>query len=442
MSDLVQKYITGTTAVKICESIECAVCSGHLVPGQKLPTVRELAATLGISPATVAAAYQALQARGMLVARGRRGTCVSHRAPCGPRPPVSAPPGTRNLYDGNPDPALLPDFAAALSGIDTSPRLYGDAPQHGPLVKWVSRRFTSIGIDGSEVSIVSGAMDGIERVLGEHTRPGDVVALEDPGYWNVYDVVQSRGLAPISVMIDEEGIVPDELARACQRGIKALICTPRAQNPTGAAISAERASDLQRILKKYPEVLIIHDDHAGLITEAPLNPLHRGHHGPWAYIQSFSKALNPDLRLAAITGDSSTMQRLRDRLIVGERWVSHILQRLAHALLSDATIRKHLQHVARTYRRRQQALIDALAHHGLEATGSSGYNIWLPAPEETSLVQSLAAQGWGVCPGERFRINASPAIRITASTLEPDDAESLASHIATDLQRRPHISSV
>src|SRR5260221_8992650 len=108
MTALVQRYhIVGTSAGEIATSIETAIRGGGLQAGDRLPTVRGLAADLGVSPVTVAAAYRRLSDRGLLSAAGRRGTTVSQ----GPLLPGRVdsprlPSGVRNLADGNPDPAL------------------------------------------------------------------------------------------------------------------------------------------------------------------------------------------------------------------------------------------------------------------------------------------------------------------------------------------------
>jgi DNA-binding transcriptional MocR family regulator len=273
--------------------------------------------------------------------------------------------------------------------------------------------------------------------LVEHLRCCDRVGLEDPGFGNIHDLVISRGLSVVPVATDDSGMVPESLERAIAEGIRALVVTPRAQNPTGAAMTEERARALRRVLRKSPDLLTFEDDHAALITDAPLHTLHTSRSRRWVYLRSLSKALNPDLRLALMTGDDTTMTRVRDRLMVGERWVSHILQRIAGALLDDAEVRSKLKEVGRTYGLRRRALIDRLAEAGIFSTGRSGYNVWIPVAEETPTVQALLARGWAVGAGERFRIQTPPAIRVTAATLLPEEAAWFAADLADILTAGP-----
>ena len=426
----IQKYITDRTAVKIASGVEEAIREAALPAGAALPTVRALAKRLEVSPATVAAAYRTLQQRGMVASQGRRGTRVTYRPIFCARRKVCHRPGVRNLWDGNPDPALLPAMRPALATIDATPRLYGQGLHDANLLALLRRDFEDDGIGRGEVCVVNGAMDAIERVLSECLRAGDGVAVEDPGFGNVFDLVMSRGLSLRPVALDGEGVIPDELARACREGIKAVIITTRAHNPTGAAVTFGRGRELSRVLAGHPEVLLIEDDHAALIVEQPLATVHQGRNGRWVYVRSFSKALNPDLRLAAMTGDGVTMNQVIDRLIVGERWVSHVLQRVAHALLSDHGVRQDLARAARSYSQRREALMAALLGRGLSpVAGRTGYNVWVPVPEETATVQGLDESGWGVGAGERFRIQSPSAIRITAATLSPEESDRLASDL-------------
>jgi len=433
--------IHGVSAAEIVESIEQAVRDERLAPGGRLPTIRALATDLGVSPATVAAAYQTLAMRGVVVSHGRRGTRVSHLPVHKTRCCCKVPVGVRDLSDGNPDRQLLPPLGDILREIESTHCLYGEPTTHPALAEVVKRDFHDAGVDGAELCVIHGAMDAIERVLSEHLRPGDRVAVEDPGFGSLFDLVMSRGLSLVPVAVDVEGPIPGALEEACREGVKALVVTPRAQTPTGAFITQTRARDLVAVLNKYPDLLVIEDDHANLVSNAPLHCVHQGR-SRWAYVRSFAKAINPDLRVAVMTGDRETVCRVQDRMIVGCRWVSHILQRIAHAILSDTCARKRLTQAAQTYATRREALRAALRTHGLEIFGRSGFNLWLPVPEETPVVQALAAAGWAVAAGERFRIKSAPGIRITVSTLDPEEATHLAGDIAGAVGQPVRMSAV
>lgn len=434
MIDKTVQLIQGQTAREIVESIELAVRDGLLPPGGRLPTIRHLARDLRVSPATVAAGYQSLAMRGVVVSHGRRGTRVSHRPMHKTRCGAQAPVGVRDLSDGNPDRTLLPPLGDVLREIDSSHSLYGEPTTHAGLVEVVRQDFDDCGVGGTELCVIHGAMDAIERLLTEHLRPGDRVAVEDPGFGSLFALIMSRGLSLVPVEGDEDGVLPSALEAACRDGVKAVVVTPRAQTPTGASFTQDRATDLKKVLDRHPDLLVIEDDHANLVSSVPLYTLHHGRRR-WAYVRSFAKAINPDLRLAVMTGDEDTLAGVHYRMIVGCRWVSHILQRVAHAILSDSCARKCLTHAAQTYVERREALREALCAHDIGIVGRSGFNVWIPVDEETPVVQALAATGWAVAAGERFRINTPPGIRITTSTLEPREAVKLAGDIAAVMPR-------
>ncbi|MDZ4755625.1 MAG: aminotransferase class I/II-fold pyridoxal phosphate-dependent enzyme [Phycisphaerae bacterium] len=434
---LVQKYITGRTAVKIAADIEAAIRAGSLAPGEQLPSVRALADDIGMSPATVASAYQLLQSRALVASQGRRGTRICHRPLATARPRAALAAGAVNAADGNPDPALLPDSARILRTLDYRPHLYGEPTMHEGLIALMRRAMEADGIKADHCCVVSGAMDGFDRLITEHLLPGDRIAVEDPGFTGHHDLAASRGLSLVPVRMDDEGMLPDALARACAQRVHAVLITPRVQSPTGAALSPERARELRGVLRRYPTVLVIEDDHCSFLAES--TPFQRVHdpRGRWAHLRSFSKSFNPDLRLAVMTGDEETMVRLLDRLVVVERWVSMVLQSLAHELLLDSRALAHVRKAARTYDERREALVAALQKHGLHPLGRSGYNVWLPVSEETPTVQALAQAGWAVAPGERFRLGSPPGIRITASRFGPHDPRRFAD-AASAVLTSPH----
>lgn len=428
--------VHGSTSREIAASIEAAVRRGALVPGAPLPSVRQLATRLAVSPPTVAAALADLRRRGVVVTHARRRSSVS------PRPPLavggaepSLPPDVVDLARGNPDRELLPDLAPMFARLasDRRAHLYGEAPVDARLLELTRRELAEAGVEPEEITLVSGALDGVERALAAHLVPGDRVIVEDPGYFAVFDLVRAMGLEPLPVAIDEHGPRPEALAAALASGAEAMVLTPRAHNPTGAALDATRVDALRRVLRAAPRLLLVEDDHQGPIAGARGYTLSHGR-ARWAVVRSVAKSLGPDLRLAFVGGDAETIARVEGRLALGPGWVSHVLQELVVELLSSAEVRQLLRVAERTYARRRQALLRALAEHGITATGRSGLNVWVPVANENSAASYLLQSGWAVALGARYRLASQPAIRITCAALPESDAPRLAAAVAQALQ--------
>jgi DNA-binding transcriptional MocR family regulator len=424
MFHLTQYIGVGASAADIAAKIEAAIAAGELAPASQLPTVRELAAELQISPATVAAAYRTLRQRGLVSASTRRGTVVSAQPPLRVRGPRPLPANTRDLASGNPDPALLPPLGPALAGLDPGHKLYGGPVKLGQLVELAGADFAADGI-GGDIAVAGGALDGVERVLQTQLRPGDRVAVEDPCWPRITDLVRALGLQPEPVRVDQRGPVPDELARALARGARAAIVTPRGQNPTGAAVDAERGRLLGDVLDQHPMAVLIEDDYVAAVAGAPYVPLHQSS-TRWVVIRSVSKVLGPDLRVAPMAGDPLTISQVEGRQLLGSGWVSHLLQQTAANLWERPTTRELLARAAHSYAGRRAALVSQLAGHGIPAYGRSGLGVWIPLAEEVAAVQQLLERGWAVSPGGRFRFRTAPGIRVTTATLERGEAAELA----------------
>ncbi|MFG2294216.1 aminotransferase class I/II-fold pyridoxal phosphate-dependent enzyme [Streptomyces sp. NPDC048603] len=431
--------ITGRRASEIAASVEAGVGAGELAPGAVLPPMRELAARLGVNPNTVAAAYRTLRERGVIETDGRRGSRVRSRPATAPREArgVAVPPGARDLSNGNPDVSLLPSLdgplAAAARRYAEAPTVYGQDPVVPELARLAREGLAADGVpaDAGPLALTSGALDGIERVLVAHLKPGDAVAVEDPGWGSVLDLVPALGLRTLPVAVDDDGPLPSAVARALTAGARALVVTARAQNPTGAAVGSARAEELRSLLAAHPEVLVIDDDHGHGIVDLPLHPL-GGVTRHWALIRSTAKAYGPDLRLAVVVGDEVTLDRLRGRQRLGPGWVSRLLQYSVVELWSSGAV--DAVAVARSYGDRRDALVAALAERGVRAHGRSGMNVWIPVADETSAVTGLLATGWAVAPGSRFRLETGPAVRITVARLSPPEIPGLADAVAAVLR--------
>ncbi|MEU9336261.1 aminotransferase class I/II-fold pyridoxal phosphate-dependent enzyme [Streptomyces sp. NPDC048290] len=437
---LVEYPISGRGAAEISASVERAVAAGDLLPGQPLPPMRELARRLEVNPNTVAAAYRVLRERGVIETAGRRGSRVRAKPATTGREElrVDVPDGVRDLSAGNPDPALLPAlagvFAEAAAQADREPVLYGADPEEPGLVRQARAELAADGVPDGPLAVTSGSLDAIERVLAAHLRPGDAVAVEDPGWGSLLDLIPALGLRTVPVGVDDDGPLPDDVRAALDAGARALIVTDRAQNPTGAVLSAPRARALRAILAGHPDLLLIEDDHGHRIVDLPLSPL-AGTTRSWAFVRSAAKAYGPDLRLAVLTGDPVTLDRVRGRQRLGPGWVSRLTQRAVARLWSGGAV--DTRAVAARYAERREALIGALAERGVAAHGRSGLNVWVPVPDETGAVARLLHAGWAVAPGARFRLSAPPGIRVTVADLSPDEAPAVADAIADALRSSP-----
>ncbi len=396
--------------------------------------MRSLAGELGVSPTTVAAAFGDLRSRGLIVTRSRSGARVSWRPPvAGAWLGTLAPAGARDLASGNPDLELLPDLTPVLRGIEPPRQLYGGDPADPQLLELAREEFGQVGVAAEEMAVVSGALDGIERALDAQLRPGDVVAVEDPGFAGLFDLLRALGLALHPVPVDGRGMLPAALADALDEGVAAVVVNPRGQNPTGASLNTERAAALKRVLDRDPEVMVLEDDHLGPIAGASRLTLTKSRRR-WAAARSLAKSLGPDLRLAVLAGDAQTISRVRGRQAVGPGWVSHLLQRTAAELWKDPKVARDLERATETYAERRESFLAALAEQGIEVEAPSGLNVWIPVPDETSTVQALLADGWAVAPGAPFRLQAEPAIRVTTSSLRPAESPGLAEAIASALR--------
>ena len=428
-----QYQVRGDSAASISASIEDGVRRGDWAWGAPLPAVRALADQLSVSPATVAKAYQELRHRGVVETEGRRGTRVRSRPPiAGSRSALRLPipDGVHDLSSGEPDQRLLPDLGPALRSVAEAigpPLGYASAVAMPELIEAARSRLEADGVplDGAAITATSGTLDAIERLLTAHLRPGDQVAVEDPGWANLFDLLAALGLRPVPFRVDPHGPDPEGVAAALRSGVRAVVVTVRAQNPTGAAVSPARSDELRDLFAVHPGVLLIEDDHAAELSEiAPhcIGPVTSS----WAFIRSASKPFGPDLRLAVVAGDETTIGRVVGRMRIGSGWVSTVLQRLLLELWRDDEVTALITGAAQSYGHRRRALISALRGRGLEAEGETGINVWAHVSDETRAVGLLRDLGYAVAPGSLFRIGTPPGIRITVSTLDEPDIPLLA----------------
>lgn len=431
--------IVGKTASEIFDNIRHLVQSGVLKPGDVLPPVRELAGKLSVNRNTVAVAYKRLVTSGLAISQGRNGTAIKthNTLPALEGGDPSSP--LKDISSGNPDPTRLANVKNYLSAIAAAPRLYGDAAVDPRLAAWAHAWMSKdSGVD-AEINLTSGAIDALERLLCALLLPGDSVAIEDPCFLSSINMLRYAGFTPSPMPVDAEGMQPDALEEALRNGARAVIITPRAHNPTGCSLSEPRARAIRDILARYPQVLVIIDDHFALLSSTPWHSPLAAESRRWALVRSLSKTLGPDMRLAIVASDCETSAALRLRLNSGSQWVSHLLQDLVIACLNDDAFMASLTESRRHYRRQHEKLIAALARCGItHLTPGDGLNFWFPLEEPSQPVAlRLAHAGWLVREGETFGIRApSHGLRLSLATLSDEEINKLASDLCQILQQQ------
>jgi DNA-binding transcriptional MocR family regulator len=436
---MVQYHISGKSASAIADSLERAIDEGAFGNDGALPTIRELAEKLDVSPTTVNAAYSQLRTRGRIGGNRRGGSRVIALAkiPTAGAPAIRS--GLRNLVAANPDPALLPPLRPFIERTIRDGRLYGDERVHPGLRAACAARLEADRIPTSAMMIASGAADAVGLALQTHLVPGDKIALEDPSYPPYRQLCAELRLQIVPVTMDARGMVPESLAKAIRAGAKALIAIPRAQNPIGAAFDQRRVQALVKELRQAPNLIVIEDDYVALLTATPLFAL-AGHVPRWMFVRSLAKALGPDLRVAFAAGDALTIERMQQRQALSAGWVSWILQAAAAAMLTDAGAQKLVKTAQKTYAARRLGFARALRARGVPVDDGDGLQVWLHVDDELQVVRMLDAAGWAVDSGSRYRFNSPPAVRIVTTTLAGDDIDRLADAVLRACSRSTRIT--
>lgn len=417
----------------IAGAIARLITSGDLAPGDRLPTVRDLASDLGVSPATVSHAWQALAGVGLIVSRGRSGSFVREdRAswlPPRSRDLAGLPEARLDLASGTPDPLLLPPLGAALARVSgrAATANYFDSPVLPELETALRESWPYVA---EAVTVVDGAMDALSRTLDVVLRFGDRVVVENPGFPPLFDLLEHFGVERLPVDLDDHGMTPASLSVALRQAPAVVLLQPRAQNPTGASMTVARARELARVItssRTADATLIIEDDHSGEISASPDVSIGMFLPDRVVHIRSFSKSHGPDLRIAALGGPASIIDRVVARRVLGPGWTSRMLQSMLLELLTDTTSVSHVMDARRVYRARQRAVVAALSSHGVSVRAPDGLNLWMPVDDERNATVQLAAAGIRVAGGTPF-LPVVPTlgaqfIRVTSGVVREDFAE-------------------
>jgi DNA-binding transcriptional MocR family regulator len=439
ISTMLTEAVVDRSPKGIAAAVHRLIRAGRLEKDDRLPTVRDLAKELGVSPATVSEAWQALAAVGAIRARGRAGTFVldtveptrpSRYLGIGGAPLAEG----LNLSTGTPDPALLPPLREALERVLASSESWTTSYLDDPVLPELDRLLrSSWPFEPARLTVVDGALDGLSRVVDQAVRLGDRVVMENPGFPPLIDLLERSGAEIVPVAMDDEGILPASLALALMDSPVAVFLQPRAQNPTGINMSLARAQELADVLRPG-RALIVEDDHSGDIATGEDVSLGRYLPDRTVHIRSYSKSHGPDLRIAAVGGSADVIDPLVSRRMLGPGWTSRLLQAVLVELLTDPAAVAAVTRARSTYAVRSLAVRAGLAGEGVVSTTGDGINAWVEVVEERAALITLAALGLRVSPGAPFMVTATPSnhVRVTTGVLDESDTE-LLQHVISAL---------
>jgi len=431
-AETVAGFVDDRSPRGIAAAVHRMIRAGEVQPGDRLPTVRDLGVALGVSPATVSEAWQALGAVGAIHARGRAGTFVRDVAE--PTRPtrylgIGGAPNTDedsalDLSTGTPDPVLLPALHEAIerfsSGATAWISSYLDEPVLAALREHLEQSWP---FRVQRLTVVDGALDALSRIVDQLVGLGDRVVMESPGFPPLIDLLERAGADVIAVAIDDQGMIPAELTRALQSGPVAVFLQPRAHNPTGTSMTRFRSSQLAEVLAGS-RAWVIEDDHCGDISLADDVSIGQFLPERCVHIRSYSKSHGPDLRIAAVGGAAEVIDPIVARRMLGPGWTSRLLQAVLLDLLTHSDPQEAVTRARDAYARRSTLLREKLKDRGVASSPGDGINVWIPVEDERSALITLAAAGVRVAPGSPFVPTAgdssSHGIRVTTGRL-PDD---------------------
>jgi DNA-binding transcriptional MocR family regulator len=423
MLEVIKARLESGTARGLANAVSRAVADGQLRDGDKLPPIRAVAAQLELSPTTVSAAWALLDRFGVIRTDGRRGTtiAVNGAKPSRYRRALGAgTPFRLDLSTGTPDPDLLPDIRPALRHLErtVATSSYLDEPTLPELAEILRADWP---FAPERLTVVDGALDALQLIVATYVRFGERVAVEQPCFPPLLDLLESVGAVAVPVGLDDDGPLPVELERALECGVRSVFIQPRAQNPTGASLSGARVARLVHILRAS-DALIVEDDSAGTVATTGTVSLGAALPQRTLHIRSYSKSHGPDLRLAAVGGAAALVDPLVDRRFLAQGWTSRLLQQLLVDLLTRADSRRTVERARRTYAVRRCAIVDALAGSGISVAGKDGLNVWIPVQDEAAAALHLAAHGIGVATGGPFNVdkNSGGHIRVTTGLVRAD----------------------
>ena len=413
--------------------ISAAIQSGQVAPGERLPSKRQLCATLGVSMSTVETAYAMLVSEGYVISRPRSGytaarvvTLPAPQARPLPAPPREEPPARVWRYQfstGAVDTSLFPFSSWARiskEAVYQNPELLqrghgqGDEPLRRALSDFLAQYR---GVRCTPEQIVVGAgTDYLLSLLLQLLPECGQVALEDPGYPAVYAVARRQGRQALPIPVDSDGMEPDALERS---GARLAYVTPSHQFPLGVTMPAPRRSRLLQWAAGEGRYLVEDDyDSEFRYASRPI-PAMQGQdlHESVVYLGTLSRSIAPSIRTAYMILPRPLLHRYRQEFAATSCTVSRFEQEALRRFFVQGLYGRHLRRMGALYRKKCAILTQALACiPGARLRGEQAglhFLLTVPGRTEDELVRAAAAQGVRVHPLSQYCHNGAPPLPST-----------------------------
>ncbi|WP_433711811.1 PLP-dependent aminotransferase family protein [Nocardia sp. CA-084685] len=375
-------------SVQVAEGLRAAASNGLLRADDRLPSSRALAQRLGVSRTVVAAAYDQLHAEGWIAGRRGSGTYLT-TAPAEP----PARPSTHSTAEHAPDLLDLGPGAPCIEALDQAAwrRAWRAAADEPPIIRKDRRgepeyraavaehllRHRGLGAGCKSVVLATaGTSSAVGELAAALLRPGDAVAMEDPGYQRAAGAFVAAGVRVLPVPIDADGLCVDRVPN----GIKAVYCTPAHQFPLGTRMQASRRVQLVEFARRAG-LLVIEDDYDGELRydSAPLPLLAAMAPDVVIHLGTTSKILSPTLGvgwLVAAPDITEAVVAHRERTGTGP---SPAGQRVLAEFARHGDLARHLRRLRRAVPPRRALVVDELRRRGLEVLGDdAGSHVVVP----------------------------------------------------------------
>jgi GntR family transcriptional regulator/MocR family aminotransferase len=412
-------------AVQISAQLQAAVTGGALHAGDRLPSSRDLAATLGVSRTVVTNAYARLFAEGWLEGRHGSGTyvaAVASRQPLQHPERELVPPHPALPRPGGPAQPELTDLQPGISweaGIEPAawrrawrqagahlPSRYPDPhglPELREEIAAYLRRSRGLAVTAASVLVTQGVSSGLALLAESLLQPGDRAGVEEPGYPTGREVLRRAGAQVVPCRVDAHGVVPEELPA----DLALLYTTPAHQYPLGGRLPVSRRQALVS-WARATGALIVEDDYDSEFRYdvGPLPALRSMDPGAIVYLGTASKVLATAFGAGWLVAPPplvETLAALRPRL--GAR-IPEPVQHAVLALLRSGDLERHIRRMRLEYARRRAALVDGLSRDpGAGAVGrvpfrllgdTAGLHVVLELPSgypARQLIEAAAGRG-------------------------------------------------